>query len=312
MSCTAPLNIVRNLQTEKLCKLKCSYQFKYAPTNLLITNAGSFLLLQTDEVAVPPVIYNDQNYNVSDVAIVQPSLHKFNGEHAEAELIVTHVNASGTNKLFVCVPIKSSSTTTDSSAAFFDLIIAEIKKTAPSGGAKTTFTNSTFSLNKFIPMAPYFSYKGTNLSRSKCPENSSESAIDYIVFHADNAITMGLSAMASLKRLIPNTQQFGRAVEESENPDGVFYNPSGPISPNQGDIYIDCQPTGDDGEVLVPTRQETTGLLNNSILRELMSSQLVEIIIGAIIILVLWKLMSKIVRGITSTVVKPTVLSLSK
>ena len=84
----------------------------------------------------------------------------------------------------------------------------------------------------------------------------------------DNAITMGLSAMASLKRLIPNTQQFGTAVEESENPDGVFYNPSGPISPNQGDIYIDCQPTGDDGEVLVPTRQETTGLLNNSILRE--------------------------------------------
>ena len=312
MSCTAPLNIVRNLQTEKLCKLKCSYQFKYAPTNLQITNVGNYLLLQTDEVAIPPVIYNDQNYNVSGAIIVQPSLHKFNGEHAEAELIVPHVNASGTNQLWVCVPIKSSSTTTDSSAAFFDLIIAEIKKTAPSSGAKTTFTNSTFSLNKFIPMAPYFSYKGTNISRSNCRRNSSGSAIDYIVFHADNAITMGLSAMASLKRLIPNTQQFGTAVEESENPDGVFYNPSGPISPNQGDIYIDCQPTGDDGEVLVPTRQETTGLLNNSILRELMSSQLVEIIIGAIIILVLWKLMSKIVRGITSSVVKPTILSLSK
>ena len=312
MSCTAPLNIVRNLQTVKLCKLKCSYQFKYAPTNLQITNVGNYLLLQTDEVAIPPVIYNDQNYNVSGAIIVQPSLHKFNGEHAEAELIVPHVNASGTNQLWVCVPIKSSSTTTDSSAAFFDLIISEIKKTAPSSGAKTTFTNSTFSLNKFIPMAPYFSYKGTRIFNSKCRENSIGSAIDYIVFHADNAITMGLSAMASLKRLIPNTQQFGTAVEESENPDGVFYNPSGPISPNQGDIYIDCQPTGDDGEVLVPTRQETTGLLNNSILRELMSSQLVEIIIGAIIILVLWKLMSKIVRGITSSVVKPTILSLSK
>ena len=159
MSCTAPLNIVRNRQTEKLCKLKCSYQFKYAPTNLQLFNVGVYLHLQPDEVAVPPVIYNDQNYNVSYAVIVQPSLHKFNGEHAEAELIVGHVNASGTNLLLVCVPIKSSSTTTDSSAAFFDLIIAEIKKTAPSRGAKTTFTNSTFSLNKFIPMAPYFSYK---------------------------------------------------------------------------------------------------------------------------------------------------------
>ena len=313
MSCTAPLNIVRNRQTEKLCKLKCSYQFKYAPTNLQITNGGGYLLLQPDEVAVPPVIYNDQNYNISfGAGIVQPSLHKFNGEHAEAELIVGHMNASGTNQLYVCVPIKSSSTTTDSSAAFFDLIIAEIKKTAPSVGAKTTFTNSTCSLNKFIPMAPYFSYKGTNMFRSNCPDNAGGAEIDYIVFHEDNAITMGLSAMKSLKSLIPNTQPFGTAVEESENPGGVFYNPSGPISPNQGDIYIDCQPTGDDGEVLVPTRQETTGLLNNSILRELMSSQLVEIIIGAILILVLWKLMLKIVRGITSTVVKPTMLTMGK
>lgn len=312
MSCTAPLNIVRNRQTEKLCKLKCSYQFKYAPTNLQLFNVGVYLHLQPDEVAVPPVIYNDQNYNVSYAVIVQPSLHKFNGEHAEAELIVGHMNASGTNQLLVCVPIKSSSTTTDSSAAFFDLIIAEIKKTAPSRGAKTTFTNSTFSLNKFIPMAPYFSYKGTNMFRSICPDNAGGSEIDYIVFHEDNAITMGLSAMKSLKSLIPYPQPFGTAVEESENPGGVFYNPSGPISPNQGDIYIDCQPTGDDGEVLVPTRQETTGLLNNSILRELMSSQLVEIIIGAILILVLWKLMLKIVRGITSTVVKPTMLTMGK
>ena len=154
MSCTAPLNIVRNLQTEKLCKLKCSYQFNYAPTNLQIHNVGSYLFLQTDEVAIPPVIYNDENYNMKEAIIVQPSLHKFNGAHAQAELIIMHRNVTGTKQLMVCVPIKASSTTTDSSAAFFDLILAELIKTAPSSGSKTTFVNSTFTLNKFIPIDP--------------------------------------------------------------------------------------------------------------------------------------------------------------
>jgi carbonic anhydrase len=313
MSCTAPLNIVRNLQTEKLCKLKCSYQFKYPPTNLQIQNSGSYLFLQTDEVAIPPVIYNDQNYNINQGAIiVQPSLHKFNGKHAEAELIIMHMNATGTKQLMVCVPIKSSSTTTDSSAAFFDLIIAEIKKTAPSDGMKTTFINSTFTLNKFIPMAPYFSYKGTSIFSSKCRKNSGGSELDYIVFHVDNAITMGTSAFNSLKSLIPNTQNFGTAVEESDNPSGIFYNPSGPISQTQGDIYIDCQPTGDDGEVLVPVRQETSGLLNNGILKILFNNGLMQIIVGVIVMIALWKLMIKVLKGITSSVVKPTIMPSSK
>ena len=312
MSCTAPLNIVRNLQTEKLCKLKCSYQFKYPPTNLQIRNGGYYLYFLPDEVAVPPVVYNDQNYNSHGFVIVQPSLHKFNGKHAQAELIIMHENATGTKQLMVCIPMKSSSTTTDTSAAFFDMIIAEIKRTAPSDGMKTTFINSTFTLNKFIPMAPYFSYKGTNLFDSKCRKKSGGSELDYIVFHVDNAITMGTSAFNSLKSLIPNTQNFGTAVEESDNPSGIFYNPSGPISQTQGDIYIDCQPTGDDGEVLVPVRQETSGLLNNGILKILFNNGLMQIIVGVIVMIALWKLMIKVLKGITSSVVKPTIMPSSK
>ena len=88
--CTAPLNIVQNLQTNKICKLKCAYQFTYAPTSLRIFNAGSFIIMTTDEAATPPVNYNDINYNVQTTILVQPSLHKYNGQHADAELIITH------------------------------------------------------------------------------------------------------------------------------------------------------------------------------------------------------------------------------
>jgi carbonic anhydrase len=309
MSCTAPLNIVRNLQTEKLCKLKCSYQFKYPPTNLQIRNGGHYLYFQPDEVAVPPVVYNDQNYNSHGFVIVQPSLHKFNGKHAQAELIIMHENATGTKQLMVCIPMKSSSTTTDTSAVFFDMIIDEIKRTAPSDGMNTKFTNSTFTLNKFIPMAPYFSYKGTNLFDSKCSKKSTVSELDYIVFHADNAITMGTSAFNSLKIVIPNTQYFGTAIEENKNPSGIFYNPSGPISQTQGgDIYIDCQPTGDDGEVLVPVRQETSGVLDSGIFKTLLNNGLMQIIIGIIVMISLWLLMIKVLKGITSKIVKPTIM----
>ena len=64
IGCTSPINIVKNLQTEKICKLKCSYQFNYTPTTLTIWNADMMLFMETDEVAIAPVIYNDEYYNV--------------------------------------------------------------------------------------------------------------------------------------------------------------------------------------------------------------------------------------------------------
>ena len=130
MSCTAPLNIVQNLQTDKICKLKCAYQFTYAHTSLQIRNQSVWLYMTVDAAATPPVIYNDQNYTVEHIILIQPSLHQFNGKKTDAELIITHRSVNR-DKLNVCVPVIASSTSTSNSANFFDMIMATVSQTAP-------------------------------------------------------------------------------------------------------------------------------------------------------------------------------------
>jgi carbonic anhydrase len=308
MSCTAPLNIVQNLQTDKICKLKCAYQFTYAHTSLQIHNKGSYLSFMVDEAATPPVIYNDQNYTVNKVVLVQPSIHQFTGKKTDAELIITHTNVNN-DQLCVCVPVKASSTSTSNSANYFDMIISAVAQTAPSMGGHATFNNSSFNLSSFVPMKPYFSYTGTDMNEQTC--SSRTVTVDYIVYHPDNAITMTPAALETLKRVIPRTQTFGAALSESSNPGGVFYNPSGPGASSQPDIYIDCKLVGDDGEVLVPIKSNTNNnLLNNPFVQKLLSYGIIDLglkfLIGLILMVVLWVVMVKVVKGITASVVKTT------
>jgi carbonic anhydrase len=311
--CTAPLNIVQNLQTNKICKLKCAYQFTYPTTTLQIVNGGNHLLLTTDETANPPVNYNDLNYNVQYVGLVQPSVHQYNSSKADAELIIIHTTVSG-NPLYVCIPIKNSSTSTSASVNFFDMIMSTVAQTASALGGRTIFTNSTFSLNRFVPMTPYFAYTGTNMFSAACRSKSSK--IDYLVYHLDNAITMSPQAFATLKRVIPDRQTFNEAMSEDKNSGGLFYNPNGPTPANQPDIYIDCQPTGDDGEVLVAAKKDTSSFLDNKLIKDIMGSDIlssgIKLIIGLILMVLLWKVIMKVVQGIVSSAVSAKPLPVPK
>jgi hypothetical protein len=312
IQCTAPINIVRNLQTEKICKLKCSYQFNYTPTTLSIWNEGMFLCLGVDEVATPPVVYNDDNYNIITTFLVSPGLHTYNGTAPAAELILWHMNTTFTKELFVCIPIKVSSTSTEDCATFFDLIMNEVSQTAPSDGQRTTYNNTSLTFNKFVPMAPYHSYTGSSLLwmgilEGKCYKgdeggsnaNWKDPVSDYLVFHGEDAITISPQALAILKQVIPKPLNI-TAVDEKLNPGGVFYNPNGPIQQSDGQIYIDCQPTGADGEVLVAARQDSGGLLDNEMLKKLWNFTFMKIIIGAIVMIFLWVVSMKVINGIAS------------
>jgi carbonic anhydrase len=302
-SATAPLNIIKNTQANNICKLKCSYQFKYAPTNLQILNQGSYLVLKMDEVNFPPVVYNDQNYSVKEARLYQPSIHTYgsNSDQADAELIIVHTNTTSTQSLLVCIPIIASSSTTEECATLFDFIIAETKRTAPNSGNQTIYNNPTFSLSKFVPLKPYYSYTGT------LPWSPQNGSYDYVVFDIENAITMSTSAFQMLSGGSKNGVSITSGLieehrivtlSETANPDGLFYNPSGPVPPNQGEIYIDCQPTGDDGEVLVAARVDSGGMLDNQLLKQLWNFALVKVFIGAMVMLLIWVLSIKIINGI--------------
>jgi carbonic anhydrase len=284
---TAPIDLTKN--TTGVCNLKCSYSFKYPPTNLQITNKGSYISFKVDNSSSSPVIYNDQNYNVQEARLYQPSLHTYAGQHADAELIISHTNTISTKKLLVSIPIKTSSTSTSDSSTFFDLIFIEVQKTANSQGQQAMYNNPTFTLGKFVPMTPYYSYTGT---LPWAPQNGTYA---YVVYSIENAIAMSTQSMSVLKSVV---YQSNTTIQT--NPYDIFYNSVGPVTPSQGEIYIDCQPTGDDGEILVPAKIDTGGLLDNQLLQSLINSNLVKILIGALIMIGIWKLSMKVILGIAS------------
>jgi len=296
---SAPLIIVKNTQADKICNLKCSYQFDYAPTNLQLKNMGDYLQWKVDEVTTPPVTYNDDLYNVLEARIYWQSLHAYLNDsttepvYADAELVIIHVNRKNTKQLLVCVPITQSSTTTADSAMFFDYIMTEVARTAPSKGQQTSYNKSTFTLDKFVPNKPFYSYNGT---LPWPPENGS---FDYIVFDKEDAITISTNAYEVLKRVIVNNEI--SALSESSVDADLFYNPEGPIPPNAGEIYIDCQPTGDDGEILVPAKMDSGGILDNELLKRMWNFTIVKLFIGGLIMIILWKLATKILNSIAKS-----------
>ena len=291
MSCanaTAPIDLTKN--TENACNLKCSYSFTYTPTNLQIMNQGNYLSFKIDQTNIPPVVYNDQQYNVQEARLYCKSLHTYAGQQADAELVIVHTDMKSINNLLVCVPIVKSSTTTAECAELFDYIMSETQRTANSRGQQTVYTSPTLTLGAFVPMKPYYSYTGT------LPWTPCNGDYNYIVFHKDDAITMSPQAYKALLALIP----YPNNIQSKSNPDGVFYNATGPTPANVGEIYIQCQPTGADGEILVAARTDSAGVLDNALLKRIFNFTLVKLLIGVLVMLAIWKIAMKAINGIAS------------
>ena len=284
---TAPVNIVNN--PNAICDLKCDYGFKYPlQPSLKLVHAKDYLSLKTEPANTPPVVYNANKYDVSEMRLYQPSLHTYNGKKAEAELIIIHNGVATQGTLLVCVPITSGwSSGNPDSSTIFDKIISEVAKTANSISTETAVNIPTFSIDKFIPLKPYYSYTGT-LPYSPC-----NSECDYVVFSKEHDATLAISAKAyaTLRKLITNN-----GYSTMKNRNGVFYNKTGPSSlsggSTKGDIFMECLPTGSEGESLVPLEKNTEQMFNTESIKDFFTanSWIVNILLGLIIILVLLKI----------------------
>jgi carbonic anhydrase len=289
---TAPIDLTKAITNP--CNLKCSYSFSYSPTNFQITNRGSYLSIKVADTNMPPVIYNDQNYNVKEVRLYHQSIHTYGTKRADAELLILHTSITGNSKLFVSVPIMKSGTTTAESASLFDFILSETQRTANNEGGQTIYTNPVLSLGKFVPMKPYYSYIGS------LPYSPFNGSYNYVVFHKNDAITMSPQGYKILQSINPTDN----GIMTRPNNDGIFYNSSGPVPPNKGEIYIDCRPTGDDGEVLVPAKTDSGGVLENEYIKKMMSSSLIKVVIGAVLMIIIWLATMKIINGIAANATK--------
>ena len=214
------------------CDLKCSYNFNYSDSNSTATNVGSFLVLSYEKSNIPPVVYNNNKYNVMEIVITCPSLHTFDGNKVEGEIILLHTPVVSGPSMSVCIPIIQSGDSTTASNLITQ-VIEKVANLAPGQHDSSNLNISGFNLQKIVPDKPYYSYTGTDTLPG-----------DIIVYDKTLAIPLSEQTLNTLKKMV---QPYPISVTGGH----LFYNPLGPnqnAPGSEGDIYISCQPTGSSEE----------------------------------------------------------------
>lgn len=251
------------------CDLKCSYAFKYSESNSTAKNNGVLISLTYDDSNHPPVSYNQEKYQVSNIMITSPSVHIFNGETMPGEFIIEHTPLKGGNLLNVCIPLSNSSETSNASTILTD-IINKVATNAPSEGDSTNL-NMSFNLQDIVPKKPFFSYFNK--------------AVDYIVFGSLEAVPLSSSTIQTLQQII---KPFPLPTPGTS----LFYNAKGPVSGMQigNGLYISCQPTGSsEDETSVTYDKNTSSSVDfSNIINSPIFQYLIMIIIGCAVFLMLF------------------------
>lgn len=284
---TSPVNISRN--TAGTCNLKCDFSQQYTVGSVNAENKGDYIRYTVSSFT-PQVTFNKEQYNVSELRLYQPSLHRFGGIQCDGELLITHTNVTQNTTLCICIPIVSDGNT----LSIIDTLIAQVIDRANSNGGQTAISISNFNLANVVPNKPYYNYTGT-LPILPCIGD-----IQYIVFDKSNAISVTSKTIAGLKKII-TAHTYG----VHKNPNGIFYNENGPSKGTLDDIYIECNPTGSDGKMYASTN-DTQPSSSSSTVSSASLTQWLFPLIGVILFLILIYVAPPIVNSIAKSMIKKT------
>jgi carbonic anhydrase len=221
------------------CIQKCMYWFNYtSASSCIVTNESNRLSIQYDGGG--DVSFNSATYTPTTLRIFSPSIHKYNGVQAPAELIIEHTSkAASMAGLLVCIPLSNKGVQNGAS----EILTAIINNSPTDVNVAESVQLSDFNLNRIIPTAPYFTYSGP-LPYDAC---APDTVYQYVVFHTyrNGVISLDQPVFDQLKKLI----SFSYIV--ATKGDDVFYNPKGTSANGyngEDQIYIQCQPTGESKE----------------------------------------------------------------
>ena len=153
-------------------------------------------------------------------------------------------NGECPNTLCVCIPLSKNASQGSATTTVLNQIIRETSALELGNHTDVFSFDSPFNLNKFIPDKNYYSYTAMGLDTSISPI-----CCNYIVFdtplginsdqveNLNNNISQGPTANVNNEITLVKSQSPPKSLTGS--------------SKKEDDIYIDCQPTNDSGQVLV-------------------------------------------------------------
>ena len=147
-----PINITKS-NFNGVCRTDCKLEFLYAPSQCNCTNKGTYLSFSYDLYKNAPVRFNQIYYNVTEVRIYSPSLHKFDGSICSGELVILHIGTGGEN-LAICVPIIKDDGENSPINKIVDLASASVQNQDDSATL-----NTDFNLNELVPSVQHLYYR---------------------------------------------------------------------------------------------------------------------------------------------------------
>ena len=287
--CNFPINIDTNVKAEN-CNMYCDYKYDYNDSSCVVFNEGGMLKINYDlksDGTVSQAFLNKKKYNVSGIQIFQPSKNTYKGTRADIEIVISH---EGDNKetLLVSIPFivsagSSSSSNLKSGGLVLDNIINEFVKQS----AGRTFNEregyqiniNNFNLNNFIPNTPYYFFY---VKTATCKQSN-------IVFDMlKSGQTISQTAVDKL-----NTKLSKLRVENlypAVTTQTLYINSNGPNFQGKATddkIYIDCQPTGEEGKELYKESKDEIGKESKEqgmkLINSLMESGSVQFILAIVL-----------------------------
>ena len=300
---TGPINISTNKNVSN-CEGKCNLNYKYNITSVIAKNKKYYLSLNFNNNSNSVVKYstNDRgtkcsssggDYSLNEMRIYYPSIHTYKGARADAEIIIDHTNLIGGNDLIICIPISINSGTQQNASTQVTEIIEFMTKVGNKPGEGGNIQGLNFNLNDFIPKNKGFFTYSASLPYPPCTK-----CVEYIVYDVNTAsISLTNGTLNKLKTI---TSASKIPVKPITDDLGLAYNKKGAmkgIQPSGDSIYIDCQPTGEDGEILINENKDGGPVKNINFyekFNDFFKSNVVNILAGILLVI----LSSIIIRSI--------------
>ena len=292
---TSPINVVSNVGP---CDLKCHYSYNYPQMKLTAYNSTEYLAFEANaatsqQITKSPVNYNNGWYELSEIRIYAPSIHQYGGKKAAAEILIIHQGLTSAKPLIVSSPVQDGGSIGRPMGSL-DAMIATAVTSPASGlgalGAGVPVNLTGFTLNDVVPTKSFFSYSGTlPFNPPLCGTEA-----DFVVFNIGDALSITSKTAGLLSKYVTDAAFVVRAASER-----LYFNKAGAmkgLSSSEGDgIYIDCQPTGEEGKTLVV---QDTGLsmIESPFIKQIVSMG-TQLFVGGLIMAILWVIGTKLVAS---------------
>ena len=263
MSCSGAFDINENGSYDKCDKSICSFDYDYEYDNSTlckVTKKSTYLKLECTTSSSTATVGQVKDMGVLEVRLYCPSVNKWGGKKADAELIIRH-SGQGKNA-YACIPVtKVAGSATGNGVEFFERLDSAVKVLGGGTNMQTVNLGGNWSLNQLIPKSPYYYAEKDGLSFDNACNYENNNVL---IFPLGSSINVKDIHLKNIDNVV-DAARFGsrRTINSSANElvqgsgaGQFFYNDEGTKSDTSGGID-DGLPVG---MTCTPVLDEATGM----------------------------------------------------